>query len=46
MTITANGQQLRQVVRVERVGDVVDSPTGFGDDEEEGQGSDPNSIDP
>lgn len=46
VTITANGQQLRQVVHVERVGDVSDNPFGFGDDEEEGQIQDPDPIDP
>jgi hypothetical protein len=46
VTITANGEQLRQVVRVERVGDIVENPFGFGDDEEEGQPINPDPIDP
>ena len=46
VTITANGQTLRQVVRVDRVGDIVDNPFGFGDDEDEPRGIDPDPIDP
>ena len=42
VTITINGQQLRQVVRVERVSEIIDNPFGGGnDDEEEPQGNDP-----
>jgi hypothetical protein len=46
VTVTANGKTLRQVVRVERVGDIVENPFGFGDDDDEQQAIDPDPIDP
>jgi hypothetical protein len=39
VTITANGQTMRRTVKVERIGDVRDDPGGFGEEEEEMEGS-------
>jgi len=34
VTITAGGQTLRQVVKVERVSDIINNPFGFQDDDD------------
>ena len=42
VTINAAGQIMRQVVHVERVGDIVNIDFGPDEDEEDGGGGDPN----
>jgi hypothetical protein len=42
VTINAGGQAMKQVVHVERVGDIVNADFGPDEDEEDGGGGDPN----
>ena len=41
MTINARGQTMRQTVRVERVGDVINADFGPDEEDEEGEPIDP-----